>query len=148
MQISLIALLAQVSGIDDVRAQSVVMLRRVDLSGDAALQTASARASGDLYEMKRQLQRRNSCEQSTTERANPTIADAQTLPHIVVCGHSDVRGDEIPQAKAVALSVESARARDLQLGISSPIRGSPMLGAGFAAWTDPGNIQYWLRSGQ
>jgi hypothetical protein len=106
---------------------------------------------GELHPLKPHFERQAKRAAVATSK-QPVVSDevivdgsTATLPTIEVTGQGDVIRPQQALSTRIAKGVDGAFSGPVRVGQPSVIGGAPPIGAGFAAWTDPGNIHFWLR---
>lgn len=129
-------------------AQSVVVVAK---SG-APLANATASMQQELHPLKPRFERQRTRDLRASAGSVEPLAiidgDQATLPTIeIIAGDSGAaqRSENAKVKKSIEDVFGPERVRVALYNDQQVINGTPLPGVAWAAWTNPGNIQFWLR---
>jgi hypothetical protein len=132
----------------DAHAQSVVVVAK----SNALLANATASIQQELHPLKPRFERQRTRDlRASAGSVEPfAIIDGErvTLPTIeIIAGGSGTaeRSESARLKKGVEDLFGPERVRVALYNDQQVINGTPLPGVAWAAWTNPGNIQFWLR---
>jgi hypothetical protein len=130
-------------------AQSVVLQRTADTAARGG-EVAQVTHQGELHVLKARFERQRVRDlRRTGGSVEPVMVDGMiTLPPIEITA-TETSAPQPTSAERIKKNVDDAfgpeRVRVAIYNEKPVIRGTPPIGASWAAWTDPGNIHFWLR---
>jgi hypothetical protein len=132
----------------DAHAQSVVVVAK----SDARLANATASTQQELHSLKPRFERQRARDLRASAGSVEPVAtiegDRATLPTIeIIAGETGAaqRSESARLKKGVEDVFGPERVRVALYNDQQVINGTPMPGVAWAAWTNPGNIHFWLR---